>query len=299
MDQPKIERLLRLMLLMSDKSRLYSVIELATMLDISERSIYRYIDTFESAGFIVKKVNGKVWLARESDMFKSISELVYFTTEEAQIIKDLIDSLDSADYFINGIKNKLYSIYDFKKIVDFKVDKKYSKKVKTIIDSISNKTVVCFKNYRSSNSGVIKDRLVEPIEFTQNMKEILCYEVETGLCKFFKVSRIEEVQQSINSWSYEHLHKNIGRDPFGFAGIDKLPVSIELSMLAANLLIEEFPNTFEKVEKISSNRYRYSDIVYNYEGICRFVLGLCNEVKIIESKEFIDFVNKKRERSLI
>ncbi len=298
MDQPKIERLLRLMLLMSDKSRLYSVSELSSIIDISERSIYRYLDTFESSGFIVKRVNSKVWLARESDMFKSISELVYFTTEEAQVIKELIDSLDTSDYFINGIKNKLYSIYDFKKIVDFKVDKKYSKKVNLIIDSISSKSVIILKNYRSSNSGIIKDRVVEPIEFTQNMKEILCYEIETEVCKFFKVSRIEEIIQTEDSWSFVHMHKKIGRDPFGFSGIHQLDVSIEMSMLAANLLMEEYPNTFDKLERVSANRYKYSDIVYNYEGICRFVLGLCNEVKILGSKDFIKFVQKKREKSL-
>jgi hypothetical protein len=94
------------------------------------------------------------------------------------------------------------------------------------------------------------------------------------------------------------MHKKIGRDPFGFSGINQLDVSIEMSMLAANLLMEEYPNTFDKLERVSANRYKYSDIVYNYEGICRFVLGLCNEVKILGSKDFIKFVQKKREKSL-
>ena len=59
MDQPKIERLLRLLRLLSGNVT-YSVDELADRLDTSWRSIYRYIDTLKSAGFAVEKVYGNV-----------------------------------------------------------------------------------------------------------------------------------------------------------------------------------------------------------------------------------------------
>ena len=49
MDQPRIERMLRLMRYMSGNIN-YSVEELAEKLDMSERTIYRYIDTFRGAG---------------------------------------------------------------------------------------------------------------------------------------------------------------------------------------------------------------------------------------------------------
>ena len=52
MDQPKIERLLRLMKMMTGANR-YTVEELAERLDTSYRSIYRYIDTFKEVGFVV------------------------------------------------------------------------------------------------------------------------------------------------------------------------------------------------------------------------------------------------------
>ena len=54
MDQPKIERLLRLMKMLTG-SMTYTVDELADRLDMSVRTIYRYIDTFREAGFVVKK----------------------------------------------------------------------------------------------------------------------------------------------------------------------------------------------------------------------------------------------------
>ena len=52
MDQPKVERMLRLMKLMSGEIN-YSIEELSEQLGLSGRTIYRYIDTFKQAGFVV------------------------------------------------------------------------------------------------------------------------------------------------------------------------------------------------------------------------------------------------------
>ena len=54
MDQPKIERMLRLMMMLTANTK-YTVEELAQKLDTSPRTIFRYIDTFKEAGFMVMK----------------------------------------------------------------------------------------------------------------------------------------------------------------------------------------------------------------------------------------------------
>ena len=55
MEQPRIERMLRLMKLMSGNTN-YTIGELAKKLGITYRSVYRYLETFESSGFVVEKV---------------------------------------------------------------------------------------------------------------------------------------------------------------------------------------------------------------------------------------------------
>lgn len=60
MDQPKIERMLRLMKMMSGNIN-YTVEELGDKLGISYRSIYRYIDTFKASGFVVKKLQKNIY----------------------------------------------------------------------------------------------------------------------------------------------------------------------------------------------------------------------------------------------
>ena len=60
MDQPRIERVLALMKIMSGKET-FTVDELADMMGTSYRSIYRYIDTFREVGFIVEKIQGNTY----------------------------------------------------------------------------------------------------------------------------------------------------------------------------------------------------------------------------------------------
>ncbi len=297
MDQPKLERLLRIMQLMTDKNRKYSVSELASALETSQRTVYRYIDTFKGVGFIINKDQDRVWLAKESKHFKTISDLAYFTEEEAYILKRAIESIDAVNPAINGIKNKLCAIYDFKRVADVIVNPRMSSVVNVLLDSIACKQQVVLKRYRSSHSGIVSDRVVEPIAFGVNMVDILCFELLSGSCKFFKVSRIEEAECTGREFQFEARHVMLRRDVFRFSGTAQLPVKLRLSMVAANLLKEEFPLSESRISRYSDNEYVFEDFVCSYQGVGRFVMGLCNEIEVLESEEFITFLNKKRENS--
>lgn len=297
MDQPKLERLLRIMQLLTDKSKRYTINQLSDILEISARSIYRYIDTFESVGFIVQRHDGFIWLARESKHFRTIADIVYFTEEEAYVLKRAVEALDPLNPAVNGIKSKLYSLYDYKKVANIVVNETISTNVNALLDSIAIEKQVILKDYRSSNSSIVTDRLVEPIQFGANMVDILCYEISSDSCKSFKVARIEKVIATEIDWKHKDRHQKVITDAFRFSSTSIFEIELKLSMIAANLLVEEYPLTSDKIEKISDSEYIYKDKVCSYEGVGQFVLGLCNEIEIIESPRFVEFINKKREGS--
>jgi biotin operon repressor len=56
MDQPKLERLLRLMKMLTTNN-LLTMVGIANKLGISSRSVYLYINTSREAGFVIKKSN--------------------------------------------------------------------------------------------------------------------------------------------------------------------------------------------------------------------------------------------------
>ena len=101
MDQPKIERLLRLMKMLTGNVT-YSVKDVSERLDMSVRTIYRYIDTFREAGFVIKKQGDNIRIDKSSPYFKDISQLIHFTEEEAYILKASIENNDE-----NNLKKNL------------------------------------------------------------------------------------------------------------------------------------------------------------------------------------------------
>ena len=53
MEQPKQDRALRMLALMLQRTRRYSASQLAEQLGIDRRTVYRYINTFNEAGYVV------------------------------------------------------------------------------------------------------------------------------------------------------------------------------------------------------------------------------------------------------
>ncbi|MDR2064144.1 MAG: HTH domain-containing protein [Prevotellaceae bacterium] len=74
MYQPKLERLLRLMKMQTGNIS-YSVNDLSDRLNMSIRTIYRYIETFRQAGFVIKKRGDFIRIDKSSQYFKDIRQV--------------------------------------------------------------------------------------------------------------------------------------------------------------------------------------------------------------------------------
>ncbi|MBQ5864863.1 MAG: WYL domain-containing protein [Bacteroidales bacterium] len=296
MDQPKIERLLRLMMMLTANK--YTIEQLSNKLEMSPRTIYRYIDTFRNAGFLIKKnSDGRFRLDRESKYFKEISELVHFTEEEAYILKNAIESIDENNILKQNLKSKLYSVYNYKIIADCVVKGSNAKNVNSLVDAIELRQQVILKDYTSANSKTTTDRLVEPIGFTTNYIQLWAYEISSGETKTFKVSRIGGVEILEKVWEYESQHKKGYIDIFRMHGFNKFNVKLKLGVKAASLLKEEFPLAEKHLVEHTDNndsRYYILDLdVCSYEGVGRFVLGLLDDIEVIGSEEFKIFLKQR------
>ncbi|MCK9424072.1 MAG: helix-turn-helix domain-containing protein [Bacteroidales bacterium] len=64
-DQPRLARLLRLLMMLSGSFG-NSVNEIARQLEITQRTAYRYIETLRDAGFIITRNNNMIRVDKES-----------------------------------------------------------------------------------------------------------------------------------------------------------------------------------------------------------------------------------------
>ena len=293
MDQPKLERMLRLMKLMTGNVN-YTVNDLAERIGTTYRSIYRYIDTFKDAGFVVQNLGGGVYkLGKESRYFKDISQLVHFTDEEAHIVNQLIEALDDTNMLKQNLRRKLTTIYDCTSMAQSIVRGKNAANVNNLLEAINERRRVVLRDYASSNTGVVRDRVVEPFGFTTNYVQVWCYEVESGQNKIFKTSRIGSVEILSEEWQAEKKHTEGHIDIFRMTGFEQHRVRIRLGMLARNLLLEEYPLAERDIVKEESDGWVLDTLVSNYRGVGRFVLGLMDDVEVLESEEFKSYLRAK------
>ena len=289
MEQPKIERVLRLMKMMTGNNN-YTVEDMAERLGISYRSVYRYIETFKDSGFVVQRKDGGIYkLGKDSRYFKDISQLIHFTDEEAHIINQLIEGLDNTNMLKQNLRKKLTAVYNCTSLANSVVEGKNAINVNRVIEAISGHKQVVLKNYASSHTGVVRDRLVEPFGFTTNYVQIWCYEPESGLNKLFNTARIGSVETLNDDWKYADQHHEGYIDIFRITGFEQKRVQLELGIMAHNLLIEEYPLATRDLKQIDDSHWLLDTMVCDYVGIGRFVMGLSSDIRIL-TPEFDEYI---------
>ena len=289
MDQPKIERMLRLMKMLTANTS-YTVDEIAERLSMSRRTIYRYIDTFREAGFVIKKSNNHIRLDKTSPHFKDISQLVHFTEEEAVILKRAIESIDDTNLLKQNLKRKLYSVYDNKILADTIVRADNAATVHTLINAIEEQRQVILHNYHSSHGGAVRDRRVEPFAFTTNYVQIWCFDCDSKNCKLFKLARIGSAELTEQSWMHRELHEKNFIDIFRMNGTTRHRVRLSMGLLSRNLLVEEYPLAEEYITNDGEDRWILDTEVANYAGVARFVVGLMDDIRIIDTPELEQYI---------
>lgn len=297
MDQPKIERLLRLMKMMSGNIN-YTIDELADKLGTSYRSIYRYIDTFKESGFVVEKLHSNVYkLGKMPRTHVDLKSLIYFSEEEAYIVNSLINSLDSTNMLKTNLKKKLSAVYNSTSIVNYVQKKELAEHIELLGQAIREKKRVILKSYESSHSHEVSDRFIEPFEFTTNCIDVWGYDLEKKENRVFKISRIGRVSLLDDSWCNEERHEKSKTDCFRISSFEQSRVKLELSIMAKNLLIEEYPLAEKDIRK-EGDKWILETMVSGMEGVGRFFLGLAHEIKILESDELKEYTRKFVERYL-
>ena len=291
MDQPKLERLLRLMKLLTANTT-YNVDQLADRLGMSRRTVYRYIDTFREAGFVIKKSGDCIRLDKESPHFRDISQLVHFTEEEAVILKSAIENIDDTNLLKQNLKRKLYSVYDNRTLADTVVRGKNAPNIHRLIEAIEEHRQVVLHGYQSGHGGEVRDRRVEPFAFTTNYVQVWCFDLESDSNKLFKTSRIGEVELTGTAWQHEKQHEEGFIDVFRIHGQQRHRIRLELGLLAYNLLCEEYPLAERDVHALGKGRWMLDTEVAGMAGVGRFVVGLLDDIQIVDSPKLTDYIKK-------
>lgn len=289
-----MEKAIRLLMLLSG-NRKYSLNELKDRFEVSERTVYRYLNNIEDAGFILDRQDGLYRLAPNTSKIKNLHQLFHFTEEEAEIFYHSLSNLNLENEATNRLLNKLHTLYDFKALKRIK-ETSNVEKIRNLTNGINQKKKVLLRNYRSSHSSTVSDRLVEPFQYMEDYKAIWCFDLKDYTNKQFKISRIGDVEVTNTHWSYEHQHKLPFHDAFRMSAPEPIAqVKATLSLKAYNLIREEYPMTDQYLKK-ESDYYLLDIPIADFHGIGRFVLGLPGNIKVHEPEAFKTFLKEMRKK---
>ena len=201
MDQAKIQRLLRLLLLLSG-SRRYDLDTLMQKFNVGRRTLFRYFETIEAAGFVLCRKDGTYLLQTESPATGSLQKLLHFSEEEAYILFQTLSLIEGETPVKERLVCKLNTLYDLKALAQLE-QKNSLEIVQKLHAAIKEKKQAQLFAYRSSNSQTITNRIIEPFDFLPDYSAVWCYEAETQTCKQFKISRMQNIEPLPNNWRYE------------------------------------------------------------------------------------------------
>ena len=189
---------------------------------------------------------------------------------------------------------KLAALFDATCITEIIGNKTSAENIKLLKTAIKNKDKVILKEYQSGHTMKITDREVEPYGFSTNYNDVYAYEISTGENKIFKVSRIGWVKPTCYEWEHEDKHEVISPDCFRMNGKDSVPVILKMTLMAKNLLIEEYPLSARDLSYENGHWWLRTN-VKSMAGVGRFVLGLAEHVEVIDSPELerylVEYIN--------
>ena len=294
MELDKFDRQLRLLLMLTQNRNL-TVDDVSRQLSMSRRSIYRYIDSFKQMGFIVVKEGPRYHIDPESPFFKQITSLIHFTEDEAMTINQVLNSVYDNSPQVRHLREKLSSLYDYKVLSKHGVDEHIAQNLAALFEAVKTERMVVLRDYASPNSAQTSDRIVEPYLFVSENSEVRCYEIKTGQNKTFKLSRIRKVEPLDLLWSHKNEHAEFFTDLFHFSGEERFPVTLILGQLSMSLLVEEYPGASAMLKKQDVGRFLLKTEVCSYKGIGRFVMGLIDDIEIVDSPDFVEYLRGKVE----
>jgi predicted DNA-binding transcriptional regulator YafY len=274
----------------------HSMNEICERFSIPKRTAYRYLSDLRNAGFVIPCEQGYYKVDKNKGEGKSLSDLLHFSEEEAWLLSKAIHSIDDSSTIKINLAQKLYSLYDFGRVAQTIIKKENSENIHTIIKAIKSKKQLKLHNYKSGNSNNITTRLVEPVNFTTNFISVWCFEPGSMENKLFKTSRIGKCELLPDQWKFEDKHQEGHVDVFRMSSFNSLPVKLKLTLRAKSLLCEEYSLAEKYITEDHTNHYLFETEVCNYAGVARFVMGLFEEIEVLETNDFKRYLKEKQKK---
>jgi len=278
-EQRKILRIFKLISLLKASKR-RTPVELASILEISKRTVYRYFVLLEELGFILDvDFENRYFIPTEQGQEYEFA----FNAEESLLIRQSIKSVSASHNLSEHILKKLHMMSEQAQIGENILNASNGLKIEKLSKAISDKLQVKLINYSSLNSNTDSNRLFEPISFTPNYTGVVGVDVANAPneSRIFNINRIGQVDIVQKSQRYAPSIEVQIIDCFGFKGENLHTVELHLQRKAYAQLIQFYPQS-KLLIKGKTNFYVFKAKVFFSENLLRFLLSFPDQVLVVK-----------------
>ncbi len=289
-------RLLRVMLAIMDRPNFYTKNHLAEIYGVSADTIKNDFLALRSAGFILKHDTKYRYFFEVEKPFKQLKDLLHFSKEDQFLLMRAIDQIAPHEKRAKRLKQKLASLYDFKRLGHAYLRTPYLSKVDLLNEAKAKELQIVLIDYRSSNSNVVTDRLVEPFHISPPEDTLQALDADKKELRHFRISRIRKVRLTEMPWLYKGHHNIMRTDPFRIVDNNQLQVHLQLTLGAYNELIERFPLTLSYIQEAAIDEvYDFQCMVnHRFLGLSNFIFGNYHRgIEVLEPDSLIEHLNNE------
>lgn len=280
--------------------------ELSSKMEVSPRTIYRYIDILSSSHIPVYCQKGRNGGIKIGDEFKLSAN--FFNKDELQLITTAMNALQPQNEKTSSIIKKLCAIKKDNKSTqgyyneDFVVDNAnaisinpvLTKKVDALLNAKKERREVkiCYHN----RNGEIKDRVIQPYMFVYSNNNWYVYahcKLDKDL-RLFKISRITHIITLDNIYEIPNFEKNWNlSDP---TQKDMIKITLQVSE-KARYDVEEWFGIENVVKSQEGDYYIAQSNVYDNESTIKKLVGFSDGIIVKSPKSIANKVAEEHKRA--
>lgn len=292
-------RLLRVMRALLENPKHYTKRQLAEVYQVTPDTITNDFEALTNAGFVVEYDEKYRYYLVEEKPFTQLKDLLHFSEEDQAILYRAIDQVAAHEKRGQRLKKKLASLYDYRRLGHAYLRKPYLTKVDLLMQGKNEKRQVILRDYSSSNSNEVRDRLVEPFHPSPPDDTLQAFDVDKQELRHFRISRITRVEMTDTPWQFEGHHNIMLTDPFRIVDSNQVMVHLRLRVGAKNELVERFPLTQSYIQEAAEEGiYDFQCMVnHRFLGLTNFILGFHHQlVEVLGPESLLDHLQEEVEK---
>ncbi len=275
----------------------YSIKDFSQLYNVSKDAIRTDLEEIKNAGFDVAFDRKFRYALVDNATTKHLQDILYLNEAEKELIRASLHQSGIENQKILKLIHKVESIIDYARIGKQAINKAYISKIAMLEQAMADKQKVILKNYKSTNSNTVSDRILEVFHLNLKDDSLNAFDIRKQENRIFKISRIESIEQLDEDWENEGKHYLLHPDVFGIVNKNTVRICIKINLAGYNALIDRYPLAKAFVSADAQNTDKFileCEVNESFMGLTNYILGNSeNILEILEPQSLIDHLNDK------